>query len=312
MNTNFIKPVDNNEIDEIYNLLNISNYQEHISVSINEILSILMLLLKEYVTLIYKKGIKSKYIIYTGLNTLLHVFNIMFYYTKNLKLTCYYTQQAYHVYLDFINELNNVSISFLNLKTNDAVMFVYKKTIFEICNDRKKNIINNTLYNSFEDTDTFEILNKITSIYKIFIHHSIHKINNIFITETNVNIFCNCLTQLNTIICSKKKEKIVLELLCEFIILLMDNQYDAIYENSNSNTNNELDIACETFMFKIDYFLTTIYKKNHTDKPSITRIKNNILKLNDEFKLNYDLQTNEINKKLIDVIICGIYETIQE
>uniref|UniRef100_A0A6C0IWM8 Uncharacterized protein n=1 Tax=viral metagenome TaxID=1070528 RepID=A0A6C0IWM8_9ZZZZ len=303
MNTDILKPTDINEIDEIYNLTNICNYYSHITTPINEILSILMLLLKEYVTLIFKKNIKNKYIIHTGLNTLLHVFHILFYYTKNLKLTCYYTQQAYHIYLDFIHALNNMSISVLNLKTNDAVMFVYKKTIFEICNEYKRNINNNISYNSIDDTNIFAILNKITSTYKMIIQHIINNHLNLFTStstststfdnDSHVNVICNYLTQLNTIICSKRKDEEVLDLLHSFISKLLNQQNDSI-----------VNIDCNMFMLKIDYFLTTIYKKNCLDKASIMRIKNNLLKIND----NDDEDNNELNNKLIAMIICGNYE----
>ena len=177
MITTILKTTDINEIDEIYNLSIMSNYYQHIRVSISEISRILVLLLKEYISLVLKKDIKNTYVIHTGLNTLLHVFNITFYYTKNLKLSCYYTQQAYHVYLDFINALGNPTISYLNLKTKDAVFFVYKKTIFEICNEYKKTIIENSSYNMVDDITSFKLINKFIPIYKLFIHKVIYNLN---------------------------------------------------------------------------------------------------------------------------------------
>ena len=66
---------------------------------------------------------------------------MIFYYTKNLDLTFYHTQKAYFFYIEFIEQIYDDNVTFLRLSSRDALMFVYKKTIFDINNDHKKSLI---------------------------------------------------------------------------------------------------------------------------------------------------------------------------
>jgi hypothetical protein len=288
MNTDIFK-TDINNTDDIYNLLNTKNYKKHIDDSINEIINIFMLLLKEYITLIFKKGIKNEYIFNSGLTTLIHIFNVTLYYTKNLKLACYYTQQGYQLYLDFINELNNVNITFLNLKTKDAIMFVYKKTIFCICNEYKKNI-NEKTFNTIDENKLFENLNKIINIYKIIVDHFSKHILIYFTSEQEINNFCNYLTDLNTLISSKKKDEKVFEILIYFLHMI-NNREDCIHEIEYT----------KLFFENVEFFLNNILKKKYSDQYIISKIKKNI---------DYLIKNNSIiiNNITIETIISGSYE----
>lgn len=288
MNTDILN-TDILNTDNIYNLLDTKNYKQHIDDSINEIISIFILLVKEYITLFFKKGIKNEYIFISGLNAIIHIFNITFYYTKNLKLACYYTQQGYHVYLDFINELNNVNISFLNLKTKDAIMFVYKKTIFCICNEYKKNI-NIKTFNTIDENKLLENLNKIINIYKLIIDHFSKNILTYYTEEEQINNFCDYLTKLNTLICSKKKDEKIFELLIYFLHMICNRS-----ENNGEIENINL------FFINIDLFLNNITKKKNYDQQLILKIKKNI----DNIRIDKYINIDNI---LIDVVISGIYE----
>ena len=65
-------------------------------------------------------------------NTLKHIFNTLLLYTKNLNLTVYHCKKAYLFYVEFITQIGDENHSFLQLNSKDAVIFLYKKTIFEI------------------------------------------------------------------------------------------------------------------------------------------------------------------------------------
>jgi hypothetical protein len=288
MNTDILN-TDMCQTDNIYNLLDTKNYKQHIDDSINEIITIFILLVKEYITLIFKKGIKNEYVFISGLNAIIHIFNITFYYTKNLKLACYYTQQGYHVYLDFINELNNVNISFLNLKTKDAIMFVYKKTIFSICNEYKKNI-NIKTFNTIDENKLLENLHKLINIYKSIIDHFSKSILIYYTSEEEINNFCDYLTKLNTLICSKKKDGKNFDLLIYFLHMFCNRR-----EN-----NGEIEYI-DLFFNNIELFLNNINKKKYYDQQIIFKIKKNI----DNIRLDKYIQ---IDNTLIDVIITDIYE----
>ena len=78
------------------------------------------------------------YVIKKGIATINHVFKILLLYTKNLDMIYYNCQKSYIYYIEFIGQIGEENHSFLNLNSNDATLFVYKKTIFEIPNDIRK------------------------------------------------------------------------------------------------------------------------------------------------------------------------------
>ena len=79
-----------------------------------------------------------KFVFERGIETIIHVFTNTLYYTKNIDLTFYHSQKAYYVYIEFIEQISDDNITFLQLSSRDALMFVYKKTIFDLNNERKK------------------------------------------------------------------------------------------------------------------------------------------------------------------------------
>jgi hypothetical protein len=111
-----------------------------------------------------------------GLETLIHVFSVVFYYTKNLELTFYHTQKAYYFYIEFIEQISDDNITFLQLSSKDAILFVYKKTIYDLNNEYKKNLME-------PNEDEKIILNTLSSyihFYKSVI------INTLYSNKTNI------------------------------------------------------------------------------------------------------------------------------
>ena len=47
------------------------------------------------------------------------------------------SKQAIFYYVEFIGQIGEDSQGFLQLNSKDAILFVYKKTIFDINNDKK-------------------------------------------------------------------------------------------------------------------------------------------------------------------------------
>ena len=124
-------------------IYNTENYKSTIHNTSQDILAKISIIIIEYMRLISEKiNIKNKhyyiFIFERGIETLIHVFSMIFYYTKNLDLTFYHSQKAYYFYIEFIEQISDDNITFLQLSSKDAVMFVYKKTIFELNNERKK------------------------------------------------------------------------------------------------------------------------------------------------------------------------------
>ena len=73
-----------------------------------------------------------KYILIKGLFTISHVFKMLLLFTRNLDLTYYHCQKSYSYYIEFIGQIGDDAVTYLQLNSKDAAFFVYKKTIFDI------------------------------------------------------------------------------------------------------------------------------------------------------------------------------------
>ena len=96
-----------------------------------------------------------KYILIKGLFTISHVFKMLLLFTQNLDLTYHHCQKSYSYYIEFIGQIGDDAVTYLQLNSKDAALFVYKKTIFDINQEYKKN---------YYETKTEEIKNNIVSM----------------------------------------------------------------------------------------------------------------------------------------------------
>lgn len=85
----------------------------------------------EYLLHIYYKNL-SPFIIIRGIDTISHVFIMFLYYTQNLETVYNYSQKSLYLYTEFIEQISFDKNSFLQLTSKDAVIYVYKKTLYEI------------------------------------------------------------------------------------------------------------------------------------------------------------------------------------
>jgi len=146
------------------NIFEIKNYNKTLTNSNDVILIKFCELINEYLFHITENIIIQNreyyiFILLRGLSTIKHIFNTMLLYTKNLDLTVYHTKKAYLFYVEFIGQIGNDNNSYLQLNSKDATLFVYKKTIFEINNEyRKQFILNNDEKEKFKLFDIFSKL----------------------------------------------------------------------------------------------------------------------------------------------------------
>ena len=80
------------------------------------------------------------YIVTKGLGALIHVFNMLTLYTKNIELIEHHCEKAIAYYIEFISQIGSDGQNYLQLNSKDAILFVYKKTIFDINNEVRKNL----------------------------------------------------------------------------------------------------------------------------------------------------------------------------
>jgi len=250
-------------------LYNISNYKHVINNSITEVLKKLVEVIIEYMRFISDKiSVKNKpyyrFIFKRGVETLIHVFSVIFYFTKNLELTFYHTQKAFYFYIEFIEQISDDNITFLQLTSRDAILFVYKKTIFDLNNEYKKNIQEPTS----EEKYILETIDKYINIYKsivlFIINHSDLKYET---KKEHINTSCNALELICETLNKNKIKSNHIECICLFITLLDDKQLELL-----------------DFFKLLDEFIKKLLSKKKLDEKLI---KNKIY--------NLKLSNNELN-----------------
>ena len=269
-----------------YLLYNLDNYNNTIQNTSCEILTKIIHVLLEYMRLIAEKiNIKNKqyyvFIFERGIDALIHIFSMIFYYTKNLELTFYHSQKAYYFYIEFIEQISDDNMTFLQLSSRDALMFVYKKTIFEINNDRKKNCI--PLTNEEQIIISYIDIN--IPIYKKFVSFMLnHKDFNYNNKLEYINTSCDKIQELNFIL-NKCNIYYNSESIYLFINLLQNKNLELVISS----------IQCfklfEEFILKLKEQINKLNKKTNKKLNKKTNYEKNLIN-----KI-YECETNNyINK----------------
>ena len=257
-----------------YFLFSVLNYKPHIDNTLPDILSKFVIVIVDYMRLISQKiTMKNKeyykFIFERGIETLRHVFFMIFYYTKNLELTFYHTQKAYYFYIEFIEQISDDNVAFLHLSSRDATLFVYKKTIYDINNEYKKTIKEP----SPEEKNILSFINSYTYIYKSIVKFIItHKD---FKYETKfdyINLCCDSIDVISETLNKPKLKKSAVDCIYLFTNLLSDKK-----------------IAIKDFFTLLNDFIIKINSKKKLDDKTIT---NKIYDSN----INVFIDDNELNK----------------
>jgi len=263
-----------------YILYSVSNYKEVIDNTVSEILTKFVSVIIEYMRFISEKiTMKNKpyyrFIFERGIETLLHIFSVIFYYTKNLDLTFYHSQKAYYFYIEFIEQISDDNVTFLQLSSRDAIMFVYKKTIFDINNEYRKTIKEP----SIDEKNILSTVNLYISIYKtmvqFIINHADFKYDKKIIY---INEYCDYIESISEILNKNRIKRSFIECIYLFTSLLTDKQ-----------------IEIKTFFILLDEFIKKIISKKRLDDKII---KNKIY----DSEINSFINNNEFNK-IVDWIL---------
>lgn len=166
-------PTANKDLN--YSLHNNENYKTTIDCDIGAISSKYAVLLSEYYKFIIenikvKNASLSRFIITRGLDTITNVFNSLLFYTKNIDLTYFHCQKSFYFYVEFVGQISEDEKMFLQLTSRDAATYVYKKTLFEINNDRAK--LNQTL--TPDTKNKIDIINVYINLYRTYLQKIIN------------------------------------------------------------------------------------------------------------------------------------------
>ena len=126
-----------------FDIENAENYLEHYNVDIkgmtSRYISLINFFLTQSTESIHVNNCDYfKYIVKNGLDTITHVYRFLIMYTKNSELTCYNCKKAIHYYIEFICQMISNNSIVLKLNIKDASLFVYRKTIFAVDQNFRK------------------------------------------------------------------------------------------------------------------------------------------------------------------------------
>ena len=219
-------------------LNNMEFYNDKIRFSLKDVFFSLKMLLNSYIECCcddLNSNIEKHYL-EKGINIILNVFKIILMYTKNLEVAKLYTSNSIYFYIEYINQItrNDTEIHFVNLSLNDAILYVYRKSIYELSDSHKKKFVLDN-----EDNFKFKKIGYLTIIYQSLFLHNFN-----FFDKNNKDTFCNNFKKINLFL-DKQIEKILTNFDKDNSVLdKLHNKLSEIFDNKP----HELD----TVLKKID------------------------------------------------------------
>lgn len=221
-----------------------------------------------------------KYIMIKGIKNTFYIYNFLLLYTKNLELTIYHTQKSIIYYIEFISQIGEDTNNLLQLNSKDATLFIFKKTIFEVNEDARKNYKENKA-----TCDKLDML----QLYIGFYNNVLTQVISEYDFKTN-----------NTI----SLQKIIFTKLYNIVEMLV--QIPIIYKHNSIRTKEKLG----TLYILLDT-LNNYYKYEFINKNYLYLIEYFIKKLHkvdiDNVKINNKLNLVDIEEKLQDYSVCKIF-----
>ncbi len=238
--------------DNNYSLNNSENYRKTIECSLGEVTKKYGDLLIEYSNFIgenikVKNTSFSRFIIIRGLDTITNVFLNIFNATKNIDLTYFHCQKSFYFYVEFVGQISDDEKTFLQLTSRDATTYVYKKTVFDINNEFKKQ----NEVNTDELKEKMDLIKLYINLYQTYLLKTIKSetLNNVKDIEYIIKIYdkLNNLHNKSAIsILENITEKLFYKIedsnkfyeLCSLIVKkFVKNQ--EIFKNSNKKLNSD-------------------------------------------------------------------------
>ena len=207
-------------------------------------------------------------VIKKGISMLKNVMNVLFLYTRNVDMIYKHLNKSFLYYIEFIEQIGEEGNTFLQLSSKDAVLFVYKKTLFEINTDYKKNM----KYTTNESNSINEILDTLNLF--------------VFILEYILFKDIDSLQDIDSKSIHKRINKIIDKYMKKKQIPKLNEKINELFHHlilNNTNLHNILPI--------IESFVCKINETNHNN------FKNNLIKL--ELKIKNGEHSNKYISKLL-------------
>lgn len=207
----------------------------------------------------------SMSVVKKGLSMLKNVMNVLFLYTRNIEMIHKHLNKSFLYYIEFIEQIGEEGNTFLQLSSKDAVLFVYKKTLFEINTDYKKNM-------EYTKKET-ETINEILDTLNMFV----------FIAEYVLFKDVVEVTDINTDSMHKKLHKIINKYAKKNNITQLNEQTNELFHHLVLNN-----VETSTILSVIEMFLQKIKPTN------INNFKNNIFKVDIQTPIHISKYVNKL------------------
>ena len=163
---------NSNSEDKELSLNHNNNYRKNIGYSNKDILKIYNTILSNCLKHAKENlNIQNRnYLIYVLKNCIFvvnEVFLIILINTKNLELVVHFAQKAFFFYIEFMGQIGDNNHNFLKLSSNDAKLFVYKKTLYDLKRDK-------TLSN--DETNKINNIKQITDFINLLVYSYLNNI----------------------------------------------------------------------------------------------------------------------------------------
>lgn len=273
----------------ISSLNNPDSYKSELTDNLEDILFKYNQIINDY-TQVYMENIKITdknyyyYLFLNGIKTINNVFSIILLYTRNLNISNFYTQKSFYLYIEFISQIDNINHSFLELNGKDASLFVFKKTIYEIDNNYRKDYIcsNENIFNiiSIFTNLTYNFYSLIDSNTSIEIFKKELIINNEIINNILISIIDVLVIKPNNNL--QNNNVLIIKLISKFIQSLL-------IQIKNENKNHNINLSyCEPYIS----ILISKIKKTKINEQLINQITS----------CKIDNIINKNPKKVIDIL----------
>jgi len=122
-----------------------------------------------------------------GIHSIHRVFEYAIMKTKNIEKALYYAQNTYYYYLEYMNQIHQSNLS-QSLNHIDAVLFVYKKTIFNLSNSDNDTMNNIMTLNddsiSFEPEECKALFLRLSKLMDVLFYYSNNQLD--FFNRKNI------------------------------------------------------------------------------------------------------------------------------
>ena len=215
---------------EQHSLKDLNLYLSEIKFSLKDVYFTLKVITHQYIKCCEDITVEiDKYYIEKGINLIFNVFKTILMYTKNLEVTKVYTFNSIYYYIEYISQIHNrdTEIVFVNLTLQDAILYVYRKSIYEISDSYKKKF---KLTN--DDKNKLNVINMLSIIYQGLYS---------YLFNDNIKITCENILP-STIKIEKFFDNILKKDKCSYnnhdSITKIYNNYSYIFESIVINSND--------------------------------------------------------------------------